>query len=205
MKKILLAASAAALTFTAVAVAQEPDVQRRGPGGMLFQSDTNQDGVLTRAEFDAGRTAMFTRMDADNDGSVTREERRAQFEARRGQRGEHGPRRHGRHNSLERLDVNNDGSITREEYLAHPIARFDRLDADKNGVISASERPQPRERGERPARMNPDANNDGALSRAEFDAQSSAMFTRLDANSDGQVTREEAAAARPHRGPRPAQ
>ena len=53
--------------------------------------------------------------------------------------------------------------------------------------------------------MNPDANNDGALSRAEFDAQGSAMFTRLDANSDGQVTREEAAAARPQRGPRPAQ
>ena len=48
-------------------------------------------------------------------GGVTREERRAQFEARRGQRGEHGPRRHGRHNSLERLDVNNDGSITRAE------------------------------------------------------------------------------------------
>jgi hypothetical protein len=82
---------------------------------------------------------------------------------------------------------------------------FARLDANSDGVISAAERPQRPERGERPGRgergerANPDANNDGQLSQAEFVAAGAGMFQRLDANADGRVTREEATAAHPHR------
>jgi len=218
MKKSLLAASAAvaALALTAVAVAQEPDAARphHGPGRMIFHSDANQDGVITRVEFDAERSSAFTRLDANADGNITREERSEQMRALRAEHGgpgghEGGGReggRHGGHRGLERADANNDGSITRDEFLARPVAHFEHLDANHDGVISIAERPQPRERGARGERFNPDANNDGAISRAEFDVQSSALFTRLDANSDGRVTREEAEAARPHRGgPRPAQ
>src|SRR5262249_16946312 len=117
-----------------------------GPGGMVFRSDANSDGVVTRAEFDASRTAEFTRLDADSNGQVTREERRAAFRAMRENRPQNaqGERRRG----LDRVDANSDGNISREEFLARPAQHFERLDANKNGVIEVSERPQPRQRGE---------------------------------------------------------
>lgn len=199
MRKLFIAVSAAALAAVAgAAMAQGPDAPRHGPGGMLFQSDTNQDGTLTRAEFDAARAAEFTRLDANRDGSLTREERRAGRADRSGRRGGH------RGMGMDGVDANNDGNITRAEFLARPTAHFDRIDANHDGVITAAERPQRRERpaGERRERpASPDANNDGSLSQAEFNAAGAAMFTRLDANNDGSVTREEAMAHRPHRAP----
>jgi hypothetical protein len=173
---------------------------------MLFQSDANNDGVVTRAEFDAGRTAQFTRLDTNNDGQLTREEQRAG----RGERGGPGGHRGGNHHrggppgDMMGADANHDGNITRDEFLARPIEMFNRLDANHDGIIQASERPQRPERGERPGgegheRVNPDANGDHQLSRAEWTTMGASLFDRLDANHDGRVTREEADAARPHR------
>lgn len=204
MRKVLLvAAGAAVLTAGACSLAQAQngpanDGARHG----VFQSDANSDGVLTRAEFDAGREATFVRLDADRDGQLTREELRAE----RGERGDRGWRgRRGDHHGgprLERADANNDGNITRDEFLAGPIEMFNRIDANHDGVIQASERPQHSERGERRAehrdRPNRDADGNGAFSRAEFTAMGAGMFERLDANNDGRVTQEEAQAVRGH-------
>lgn len=212
MRKILLAAAgfAAIAGAAGLAMAQgRPDgPPPGGPAGFLFQADANHDNVLTRAEFDSGRDAHFAQMDANRDGQLSREE------MREGRRGPGGPDGHrgGRGDGMHRLagaDVNNDGNITREEFLARPLQEFARLDANSDGVISASERPQRPEgadgeqrgrRGERGDRLNPDANNDGQISRAEFATMGAGMFDRLDANHDGRVTQEEAQAARPHRG-----
>lgn len=163
----------------------------------LMGADANNDGVLTRAEFDASRAARFAQQDANNDGQLTREEMRA---GRGHHRGGWGRRGGGMH-MLARADANNDGNITREEFLAGPTQRFDRMDANDDGVISQAERPQRRERadGERRERPNFDANNDRQISRSEFTAMGAGMFERLDANSDGRITREEADAARSHR------
>ena len=109
------------------------------------------------------------------------------------ERGGHGER-------LAAADANADGAITREEFMARPSQMFDRLDADRNGVISQSERDavraQHRERAARWEHVSPDANGDGIVSREEYVAAGAAVFTRLDANGDGQVTREEAPARR---------
>lgn len=197
MRKIwLVAAGAAVLAASACGLAQAQDGSQERPSrhGMLFQSDANSDGVLTRAEFDAGRTAMFTRLDSDNNDELTREEMRAMRGEHRGRRGHGGGGMH----SLARADANNDGNITREEFLARPTERFNQLDANNDGVISATERPQRGERGDRRERRadrpNMDANNDGSISRAEFAAMGAAMFERLDANDDGRVSQEEARA-----------
>lgn len=216
MRKILLvAAGATALAASACgfAQAQNGPEDRAGHHG-VFQSDSNNDGVLTRAEFDAGRQALFARLDADNNGQLTREEMQAERAEHRGRRGGHRGRPPG--GGLEGADANNDGNITRDEFLARPIQMFDRLDANHDGVISAAERPQRPERGDddgprrgrgaddgpghdRGDRPNPDADGNGTISRAEFTAMGAGMFAHLDANNDGRVTREEAQAQREHR------
>ncbi|GAM98231.1 hypothetical protein U91I_01863 [alpha proteobacterium U9-1i] len=194
MRKVLfVAASVAALASAGLAVAQE-----RGPRGPL-QYDSNSDSVLTRAEFDAGHAARFAQMDANRDGQVTREERRAQHQARR----EGGEGRRGMHHRMgfERADANNDGNVTREEFLARPNQMFDRIDANRDGVIQASERPQQRQRhqgGQRRERANPDTDGNGAISQAEHAAMGAALFARMDSNSDGRVTQDEAQASRGH-------
>ncbi len=202
MRKFLLAAAGfAALAGAAGVALAQNDAPQRTRGDHFFQADSNNDGAVTRAEYDAARTAHFARLDTNNDGNLTREERRAE----RGERGGRGHGRRGGGHMLTSADANSDGDITREEFLARPTAMFARMDADNNGVISASERPQRPERGERgprgdrPERVSPDANNDGQLSRAEFVASGGSMFDRFDANNDGRVTREEMAAARPQR------
>ena len=52
---------------------------KRGKHGMamLRQADTNGDKAISRAEFDAAMTARFQKMDADNNGSISQEERQA--------------------------------------------------------------------------------------------------------------------------------
>lgn len=201
MRVILLTATAVAALVTlsgaALAQAGPPHGHDR-----FFQFDTNNDGVVTRQEFDAGHTARFAALDADHNGQLSREEMRAGHQGRGGDghRGRHagGEGGHG----LERADANQDGAITREEFLAHPEAMFARLDANNDGVISADERPQRGAHGER-GQHGPmlDANNDGQISREEFAAMGQSMFERLDANHDGRVTRAEADAA--PRGPGP--
>lgn len=208
MRKVLLAAAGAAVLAAGIAGAA---LAQSGPGSDggrhgIFESDANSDGVLTRAEFEAGRTSLFARLDANNDGQLSREEMHAQ-RGERGERGHRGGRGHGGgHGGFEGADANNDGNVTREEFLARPIAMFDRLDANSNGVIEASERSQRPEHGaengerrQRADRPNPDTDGNGSFSRAEFTAMGAGMFERLDANSDGRVTQEEAQAGRGHR------
>jgi Ca2+-binding EF-hand superfamily protein len=204
MRTLLLAAVgfAALIGASGPAMAQDsggPPGGPEGPGWRFSQADANHDGVVTRAEFDAARTAGFTRLDANHDGQLARDEIRAGW--RGAHRGGHGWR--GRHRDrMARADANHDGAITRDEFLAGPTRLFDRLDANHDGAISADERQAVRERFQeriserRAERPNPDANGDGVISRAEFNAAGASMFERADVNHDGRVTRDEAEAAR---------
>lgn len=218
-KALLLTAMLTALAGAASAQPNAPQAQSAAPPAHrgIFQFDANNDGTLTRAEFDAGRRAEFARLDANHDGSLSRDEGRA---GRMHRRGGHG-RGHGHGGPgmmMGNADANNDGNITRDEFLAGPIEHFNRLDTNHNGVLEASERPQPRMRqgqspgaapgapppgapgsaaNDRPRRPNPDTNNDGAISQAEFTAMGATMFDRLDSNHDGRVTQAEAQAMAP--------
>lgn len=206
MRKFLLAASAVALIAAcggpANANGDRGEHGHRGGGRMLFMADANNDGTVTRQEFDTGRDGLFARLDANSDGNVTQEEGRAGWRAMREEhREERGEQRFQRH------DANNDGAISRDEFLSGPNERFAELDANHDGQLSADERPQ-RPDGEHHeggrhgggrghgGMLGADANNDGAISRAEFTASGASLFQTLDANSDGQVTRQEADAPR---------
>ncbi|KRA80415.1 EF-hand domain-containing protein [Altererythrobacter sp. Root672] len=69
-----------------------PRMGRRGPGGpgpmgfgLARNADTNGDGAVTQAEFASAALTRFDSADANKDGTLSREERRAQ----RGNRGNH--------------------------------------------------------------------------------------------------------------------
>jgi len=58
-----------------------------GRGGMMGRmADSNGDGAITQDEFTAGALARFDSADADKNGTVTAEERRAAHEQMRSQR-----------------------------------------------------------------------------------------------------------------------
>lgn len=78
-------------------------MNRGGRGGMnsqqmvqrMFQNDKNSDGKLSRDEVSGRLLQFFDRMDADQDGFVTREEAQARMSAGRGGQGRGGPGRDG--------------------------------------------------------------------------------------------------------------
>jgi hypothetical protein len=81
-------------------------------------------------------------------------------------------------------DPNGDGVTTKDEMLAGAAARFDKLDADKDGKLSAAEI------GSAPgARMlqRADTDNDGMVSKDEMAAATATRFDRMDANHDGKI------------------
>jgi hypothetical protein len=120
--------------------------------------------------------------------------------------------------AFDRLDANHDGKLDPGDRAERRKAHFDRLDADKDGSLSYAEfdaAPAPRDeardgrfahRGERTGKRRmalrggfgghsgvirlADADKDGAITRAEFQAAALTRFDRLDADKDGAVTRE---------------
>jgi Ca2+-binding EF-hand superfamily protein len=110
--------------------------------------DTNRDGVVTKAEMDAAKLTMRTKMgdkrfdklDANDDGSVSKGEFDAAHQGmqghRMGMRGMHagmGGRMFGM------ADSNKDGQVTLAEATAAAAAHFDRADANHDGTLTPDE------------------------------------------------------------------
>lgn len=192
MKKLMIGASLAALlALPALAVAQGDARPERGPvtrADMLAQTakrfaalDANKDGVVTQAEFDQAREAMKARRT---------EQRKQRMDER-----------------FTRLDTNKDGQLSKAEYEAGHAQRPDKARA---GSAEGRGGPKRFHRGHRGgmagmpgmaggaggffARL--DANKDGRVTLAEFQAGPIARFDRADTNKDGIVTPAERQAAR---------
>jgi Ca2+-binding EF-hand superfamily protein len=102
-----------------------------------------------------------------------------------------------------RLDVegNPDGAISASEHAASADKRFDMMDADKDGRITAAEigashgaesaawAKHRMSAAEKIRKL--DADDDGALTRTEYAAGSQRMFSKLDADGDGTLTASE--------------
>ena len=96
-----------------------------------------------------------------------------------------------------RLDADGNGTISRQEWLNAAGARFDRLDANKDGVLTPDEMARGKRRGPPGQRQfsRMDTNGDGEISSSEFSAAHpnapADLFSKLDTNKDGQLSSSE--------------
>jgi Ca2+-binding EF-hand superfamily protein len=215
--KLMLTAAAFALMASPVLAEQAPPPPPAPPQGPGFfeRADLNKDGVITIEEVKTARASMFDRADANKDGFVVRDEMRTLRPPRPPKKpGERGPQ-HEKRGLMAFSDANADGSVTRAEFDAatakmaaekqskaqeRAAEAFTRLDANKDGRIDATElaakRSKMKDRPDRPPhRPMLDTNKDGKISKDEWMASPDPLFERADANKDGRLTREEAAAA----------
>ncbi len=102
--------------------------------------------------------------------------------------GEHHGKRGERGQMFERLDADKDGKVTAEEAKAGGTKFIERADRNGDGVITAEEAPRLFERI--------DADGDGKITAEEFGAISVSRIMKADADGDGAVTKAEADAAR---------
>lgn len=150
--------------------------RHRGGMGMMSQHrsgmhllDADHDGRISRAEVDAF-AARFDQLDANKDGYLDRADMQLRM-------------RQQRDALFTSADANKDGKLTRDEFAAAQRARF-------------------AERAEKFAkRAGTDGKTFKAPSEAERSQRMGAMFDRLDADKDGVLTRAEWDAAKPMRGP----
>ena len=170
--------------------------------------DADGDGVVSQEEFQSAHAERrFARIDANGDGQVTEDEitgLEGRFKARR-----HGQRAARGGGLIKAADADQSGSVTAEEWQQFTAA----LDGDGDGAISQDELRTYHEvragegfksRGSRGSRGGGpmgqfDADKSGTIDAAEQQA----LFERLDANSDGEVSADEMPRGRHgRRGPR---
>lgn len=109
------------------------------------------------------------------------------------------PGRHGR--MLDRFDANDDGAISAEEFAGIGVGDLLAADVDGDGELSVAEikAAMDKRREERMAEMFKrrfDVDGDGKITVAELKDRQDKRFALLDANNDGQISRDEFAKMR---------
>ncbi len=108
-------------------------------GGMMGRYDTDHDGKVSLAEYEAGRANGFKRMDADGNGSVSFAEIDAASAQAAQRGGQMADMMKARNDALKAADGNGDQSISADEFKAYVDAEFKKLDTDNDGFLSADE------------------------------------------------------------------
>ncbi len=203
MNKLMILSGVALLGLAGSAVAQPPgqgprravDVTRaeviQRTDAAFARLDANRDGRFTREEAQARgqqrredvRTRMFERLDADDNGQISREEF-AQARRGRGMRGPGGPgpmAEGGPENmrppvpacgaagtapawgcAWARACSARPAYVTAEQFRARALARFDRADANRDGTLTVDERRAHRGERRQHHRMGPPPGAPGA-------------------------------------------
>jgi Ca2+-binding EF-hand superfamily protein len=138
MRHVITLSAAILLTALPAASAQTTT----GPRGhskteFLRKYDTDLDGKVSRAEYEAVRSDQFTDIDSDGDGTLTEQEYVAEYTARLDQELEAM-----RKSQIEQakvrfgvMDSDKSARMTAEEFARTGAATFDALDTDKDGVV----------------------------------------------------------------------
>lgn len=185
MSRTILIAAGAGIAIVAAA-AGIAVAQTGTPEGPPAGRDVTRQEVITRVD------ATFTRLDANRDGRVTPDERRAARERNRAEMADR---------MFDRIDANRDGAISREEM------REGRMQRGRRGMRMAGPG-GPGGPGE-PGFAGPGGDRRGPgmggrrggfamreVTREEMRERALARFDRMDANRDGTLTADERRQAR---------
>ena len=221
MKKII-AAAAVLMAGTAALAQTAPAPAPATPESASPMAHPMHDKVMTRAEVVANVREHFTKLDANKDGSVTKEEVTENIgkfterhELKKGdaphaimvERPDRDPAA-----AFDRIDANKDGSISREEFTKAREERIERRivmrEAHKDGAKGTPK--DGKDVRKHVMRMHgpgggfgmrmivlADTDKDGKITLAEAEALALQHFDQMDSNKDGQVTPEERRAGRP--------
>lgn len=142
MKILHVPMAAAAIGFSTLAVAQTPPPVVQAPVVRVpVVQAPNAQRDLTRAEAKQRADLMFSRFDMNKDGMITKAEAQAetaQYEASRGDDGR-GAGRMGR--MIDRA-FGTAQTMTLAQFEAQALARFDAMDLNHDGTVTAAERAQ---------------------------------------------------------------
>ena len=138
---LILAVPALAAPDAAPNDAPAPSASERPArtGGGIMRYDANKDGVVDKAEWNAGQEARFRQLDTNRDGRLSQEELFARTPAignsvlpsdRQAQR---------QSSYFQRMDSDRDGFVSREEFMAQADRNFARCDVNRDGKTDTSE------------------------------------------------------------------
>jgi len=111
-------------------------------GSLFSRLDTNGDGSISKAEFDAFNAMHFKNLDTNNDGKITPDELRAvQDQIPQNQGMGHGDGTTHLDQRFYAADANHDGGLDRKEANNMPMLSkyFDDVDANKDGKVTRQE------------------------------------------------------------------
>ena len=138
MKKLGYALAASLIALAAAPAFAGADHGGHGKHGGWFKAlDTDGDGKISQAEFDAAKADRFAKADADGDGKVTADEMKQAFERKHEERMKKHEARMEEH--FKALDTDGDGAVSEAEMQAHHVQMFSKLDADGDGFVSEEE------------------------------------------------------------------
>ncbi len=98
----------------------------------MGQADSNRDGSVSRPELLAFRSANFVRFDRNRDGSLSNDDVPS-FLRGRGSPVDFDA-------LLVQFDANRDNRVSRSEFVEGPTLLFNRADANRDGLLTESER-----------------------------------------------------------------
>jgi hypothetical protein len=140
----LAALIATTLVFTGSTLAAPGDTApaegkpaREGTGVMRY--DTNKDGFVDRAEWNAGQEARFKQLDTDKDGKLTKDELFARTPASGNNALPTDTQLRRQSAYFQRLDTDKDGFVSKAEFMAQADRNFARCDLNKDGRINTAE------------------------------------------------------------------
>jgi Ca2+-binding EF-hand superfamily protein len=129
---ILLLLVAATPAFAAPGPTTDTPPAARPTSGIM-RYDTNKDGFVDRAEWDAGQEARFKELDTNHDGKLTKEELFAQSRSTSDRALER------QEAFFRRMDRDHDGFVSKDEFMAQAARNFARCDLDKDGRTNTAE------------------------------------------------------------------
>lgn len=128
---------------TALAQSSGDDQDHHGRHGrhhgaeMMEKLDTNKDGAIDAAEFEAAAANHHGAFAAGADGSLTREQAVAQAVKQATERATERATR-----MFDRLDADKDGTISQAEFKESRGRMFDRMDRNDDGKLTLEDRPE---------------------------------------------------------------